>query len=117
MALETFKGASLDGRGTLATYNEAGQILTSVHPRGNLHGVNPAYETTWTYDADGNLLSHTTPGPQTTTYKYDAADDLTQVPAPAGTVTNYSWDEATLTRSTTRGVPALRTPMTPLATS
>jgi RHS repeat-associated protein len=104
LVLETFGGQSLNGRGTLSTYNEAGQITSLVDPRGNLPtGTNTAYETTWTYDADGNLLSHTTPGPQTTTYSYDAAGDLSQVQAPNGTVTSYAWDQAALARSITTG--------------
>jgi RHS repeat-associated protein len=102
--LQTFSGQPLNGRGTLATYDEAGDMITSVDPRGNLAtGVDPTYETTWTYDADGNLLSETTPGPQTTTYMYDTADDLVQVQQPNGTQTSYSWDEADLTRTTTTG--------------
>ena len=83
--LETFGGQSLNGRGTLASYDEAGDMVTSVDPRGNLaSGINTAYETSWSYDADGNLLSETTPGPETTTYSYDAADDLTGVQGPQG---------------------------------
>ena len=102
--LETLGGQSLNGRGTLASYDEAGDMVTSVDPRGNLSsGINTAYETKWSYDADGNLMSETTPGPQTTTYTYDAADDLTEVQGPTGAVTSYSWNESTLTESTVTG--------------
>jgi RHS repeat-associated protein len=102
VVLETPFGQSIDGRGTLASYNEAGKEISSVDPRGNLSsGINPAYETTWSYDADGNLLSQTVPGPQTTTYTYDAASDLTGTTSPGGASTTYSWNEASLTRTTT----------------
>ncbi len=94
-------GRPLNGNGTLMAYDEAGDKTTSVDPRGTTTGPASAYTTTWSYDAAGNLLSTTKPGPQTTTYTYDKAGDQASVTDPTGQKTTYSWDEKTLTRTST----------------
>lgn len=100
--LESSGGASLNGQGPNYTYNEAGEKLVSTDPRGNVSsGLKAAYQTTDTYDADGNLMSTTTPGPQTASTAYDAAEDVSSVTDAAGNTTSYSWDQATRTRTAT----------------
>ncbi|MHA3703392.1 RHS repeat-associated core domain-containing protein [Jatrophihabitans sp. YIM 134969] len=94
------RGTPQNGNGTLATFDEAGNQLTSVDPRGNLATVDPAFRTTWTYDAAGNRTSQALPGKGTTTTAYDAAGTVTSVTDPSGT-TSYAWDEASLTLTTT----------------
>lgn len=104
IVLETAGGRHLDGRGTLDQYNEAGSLISSVDPRGNLAtGINTAFQTTYAYDAVGNLLSKTTPGPQTTTYAYDKAGDPTSSTSPTGSTTTYQWDQSALTDTSTVG--------------
>jgi RHS repeat-associated protein len=88
----------VNGLGPLTQYNEAGQPLVITDARGNTtSGLNSAYQTTYSYDADGNLLSLTRPGAQTTTNSYDAAGTLLQTQLPNGSTTTYSWDEPTAT--------------------
>lgn len=99
--LEDFWGRSLNGNGTLATYDEAGNMLTSVDARGTTDGPAASFTTTWKYDAVGNLLSTTTPGGQTTSYTYDKGNDVTEAVDAAGNVTDYTWNESALTRTTT----------------
>jgi RHS repeat-associated protein len=98
--LQTLKGVSLNGKGTLATFDEAGNRLTSVDPRGNLATVDPAFRSTWSYDQAGNPLSQTQPGPITTSQTYDGAGDLKTTTNAMGTTTN-DWDESTRTLTMT----------------
>jgi RHS repeat-associated protein len=99
--LEDLSGRPLNGKGTLATYDEAGDLLTSTDARGTTTGPAGAYTTTRTYDAAGNLLSTTTPGSQTTSTTYDVAGDISTIVDAAGNTTTYAWNETTLTRTTT----------------
>jgi trimeric autotransporter adhesin len=98
VVLHDLHDQSLNGRGTLATFDEAGNMLTSTDPRGTTIGPASAYTTTRTYDAAGNLLSTTTPGPLTTTTTYDAAGDVSGIVDAGGHATSFAWNEAALTQ-------------------
>lgn len=91
VVLEDLSGHPLNGPGTRATYDEAGDVTSRTDANGN--------RTTYTYDATGNLLTTVAPGPQTTTNTYDSAGDTATVTDPAGNVTAYSWNEQFLTRT------------------
>lgn len=89
---------SLDGLGPVTTFNEAGQVLTQTDARGHtLSGTNAAYTTTYVYDADGNQLSTTTPGPETTSTIYNAAGDPASTTSSTGVTTILTWDQVHLT--------------------
>ncbi|HEV7679379.1 MAG TPA: RHS repeat-associated core domain-containing protein [Candidatus Dormibacteraeota bacterium] len=93
-------GQPLNGKGTLSTYDEAGNLLSSVDPRGTTTGPASAFTTARTYDAAGNVLATTRPGPQTTINTYDAAGDLVGIVDASGHTTSYAWNESALTRVT-----------------
>ncbi|MFD5127027.1 DUF6531 domain-containing protein [Streptomyces olindensis] len=98
------------------TYDGDGRQATTVDPRGNITGADPAqYTTTNSYDAAGNLTTVTDPlggvtrteydaagnvtkrtdaDKRTTTYGYDKLDQLTTVTAPDGAKTAYEYDAA-----------------------
>ncbi len=98
----TLSRVSLNGLGPVSSFNEAGQVLVATDARGHTSsGLNPAYQTVSTYDADGNLLSTTTPGPQTTSTTYDAAGDVTSTTSASGVVTSYTWNGTTNTFTST----------------
>ena len=63
-------------------------------------------ETTYTYDAHGNVASITDPRGQTTSYSYDIVDRLTEVVYPDGTKEHFTYDNNgnLLTRTAGRGV-------------
>ena len=90
---EPVSGTALNGPGTRATYDEAGDVTTRARtPTGTRRPAS-------TYDAAGDLLTTVAPGPQTTTNSYDLAGDATGTTDAAGNTTAYSWDEGTLTRT------------------
>ena len=97
----TPSGASLDGAGPIATYDEAGHRLVSADARGNTAaGITPAYASVNTYDPTGNLLSSSSAG-QTTSTGYSAAGDITSTTDAVGHHTSISWNESTLTSTAT----------------
>jgi RHS repeat-associated protein len=81
------------------TYNSFQEMLTATDPAGNV--------TTNTYDANGNLLSTTTPSldgsnpGSTTTFAYDSKGELITVTDPRGNTTNMGYTPAGLIASTT----------------
>jgi RHS repeat-associated protein len=99
-----------DGAGPLTapittyTYDDGGNRITEVNPRGNAPGGNPgAFTTSYTYDANNRLASETTPKGEKTTYTYDANGYRSSVVEPRGNVqganpddyrTTYTYDAA-----------------------
>ncbi|WP_405388003.1 DUF6531 domain-containing protein [Streptomyces sp. NBC_01102] len=103
------------GNKTTYTYDKVGRPLTSVSPRGNVGGADPAAHTTnYAYDAAGNSTKVTGPtGAFTTTtydsinrplvntdqlghttgYTYDANDNVTKVTDAAGKTTLSVYDK------------------------
>lgn len=89
---------------TTYTYDNVGNRITEVNPRGNVTGGNPsAYTTTYTYDASNRLASVTTPKSEITTYTYDANGNRSTQVDPRGNVqganpadytTSYTYDAA-----------------------
>jgi RHS repeat-associated protein len=81
------------------TYNSFQEVLTATDPLGNV--------TTNVYDANGNLLSTSTPPPSgsgsglTTTFQYNALGELTQVTDPKGNATHLAYTPAGLVASIT----------------
>jgi RHS repeat-associated protein len=63
------------------TYDANGSVLTDTDALGNV--------TSYTYDASGNRLTETTPA-GTTTYTYDSQDRVLTVAAPGGGLTTYT---------------------------
>jgi RHS repeat-associated protein len=104
----TLSGVSLNGLGPWTTFNEGGAKVTETDARGHLSsGINPAYETVNVYDAVGNLLATTAPGPQSTTTTYNGDDTVASTTSAAGVVTDFAWDASDLTESaTTNGATA-----------
>jgi RHS repeat-associated protein len=83
------------GNETTYTYTDAGLLASEVDPRGNCAGCNPAEHTTsYSYDADGRLLSVTDQLGHTTSYSYDAAGNKTSETDANGHTTSYSYDAA-----------------------
>ena len=98
------------------SYNEDSQGTSTVSPRGNVTGGEPAKYTTaierdpqgrplkitdplghatkYAYDADGNLETRTDPNSHTTTYTYDADNEQTKIKESNGTVTETGYDGA-----------------------
>jgi RHS repeat-associated protein len=107
------------GNRATSTYTPIGWLLTTVSPRGNVSGANPAsFTTTYThnnfgqvtetvdplgrkttsqYDPDQNLVASTDANGNTTTYTYDANDEQTGVHRADGTTrqTTY-WPDGTV---------------------
>lgn len=82
-----------DGTGaaeTTATYNDNSSIATSVAPDGNVSGGVPAdYETAYSYSpSDNRLMSFTAPDSQTTSYTYDADGNVLTETDEAGVTTD-----------------------------
>jgi RHS repeat-associated protein len=82
-----------EGDETTYEYDERGNRLTEVSPRGNVEGSKPAeYTTTYEYDKAGNRLSATDPLAHKTTWKYDADGNLEAEKDAKGNTTSYSYD-------------------------
>ena len=60
----------------------------------------------YTYDSNGNLLTHTDPLQRTTRWTYNATGDMTSIEAPGGRVTTMTYDQrGNLLTTTTQGAP------------
>ncbi len=106
-------------------YNEDSQETSTVSPRGNVTGGEPAKYTTsverdaqgrplkitdppghatkYSYDADGNIETRTDANSHTTTYTYDADNEQTKIKEPNGTVIETGYDGAGRITSQTDG--------------
>jgi RHS repeat-associated protein len=88
-----------DSPTTTWTYDQLGNVLTIVSPRGNVSGANAAaYTTTYEYDHLNRRTKQTEPaadatGPEVTTYAYDVAGNLQSITDPRGNQTSYTYDE------------------------
>ncbi len=82
-----------DGAVTSWVYDIENRVASTVDPRGNIGGANPAdFRTTYGYDIAGNRTSVTDPLGRVTTSTFDVADRTDIVTDPAGRVTNYTYD-------------------------
>jgi RHS repeat-associated protein len=81
------------GNKTTYTYDAAGRRASSVDPRGNVPGGNPAtYTTTYGYDAANRLTSVTDPLGHARTTAYDPVGNRTRVTDPNSHATNWAYD-------------------------
>jgi RHS repeat-associated protein len=89
-------------------YDDAGRLSTSVDPRGNVSGGNPSlYQTSYSYDPNGNRVAVTDPLGHVTVWGYDHADRLTSLTDPMSHAIGYGYDAAN--RLTTVTAPDLST--------
>ncbi len=103
---------AVNGPGPLMSYDEAGNLLRTVLPRGRTGtSIDDDYATTSTYDAVGRRLKTTPAGRGTTSTVYDAAGDVVSISKPdAPDPTNFDWDEASRTMTEqTGGATVVRT--------
>ncbi len=98
-----FLDRPLNGKGTLATFDEAGNLLSQTSARGTTIGPAASYTSTWSYNGNGNPTKVTDPQGNVTSYVYSAAGDMISATDPSGATTSYGWDEGTLTRTSTAG--------------
>ena len=91
------------GQSWVYSYNTAGDLTQVAAPK--INGITPT--TTYSYDANGNLLSTTDADGATTTYGYDASGNLLSVEDGAGNTVSYTYnaDNQVLSK-TTYTVPA-----------
>jgi RHS repeat-associated protein len=83
------------GNKTTLFYDSSGRLTSSVDPRGNVTGANPdTFRTTYTYNANDQLLTRTDALSNATTYAYDDAGRQTSVTDPKSHVTSYAYDAA-----------------------
>ncbi|MEV8569074.1 DUF6531 domain-containing protein [Streptomyces sp. NPDC051322] len=82
------------GHTTTWTYDHDGRPTTSVDPRGNVTGTDPAkYATTYSYDAAGNLKKTTDPLGHTETAEYNAQNQQTLATNANSESTKTTYDE------------------------
>ena len=91
-----------NGNGAVSAYDEAGNRVSNVDPRGNMGiALDPAYRTSYLYDAAGNLLKTTDALGRSTSAVFDGAGDVTSTKDRSGAVTPIVWNEAAGTKTTT----------------
>ncbi|MEU9193191.1 FG-GAP-like repeat-containing protein [Streptomyces hundungensis] len=73
------------GNTTEMTYDAAGRMTTRKSPS------SAALTESWTYDATGNIASHTDSRGKTSTYAYDTANRVTSSTDPAGGKVTYTY--------------------------
>ncbi|MER6302340.1 LamG-like jellyroll fold domain-containing protein [Kitasatospora sp. NPDC001539] len=83
-----------NGNETTLAYDANGQKVSETLPvytaPGSSSPVNG--QSTWTYDADGNVLSTTRPGGESVRYTYTQLGDVAQVTSPDGSTTHAVYD-------------------------
>jgi len=91
------------GNTTTYQYNAAGELTAVIAP--TVNGVTPT--TSYTYDANGNLLTSTDANGAVTSYSYDANGNLLSVEDGAGNTVSYTYNAGDQVLSqTTYTVPA-----------
>jgi RHS repeat-associated protein len=93
-----------DGFTTVYDYNSAGQVIEQGSDI-NVATGNPLINTTFAYDARGNLISVTDPDIHTTTYTYDLLGRQLTVTDAVSNTTQMTYDDLglLLARTTARG--------------
>jgi RHS repeat-associated protein len=85
---------SASGGKATFTYTSAGNLATSVDPRGNVSGATAAnFTTTYAYTAAGRLSSVTNPAGGKETFGYNAMGFPGTVTDPAALVTKYGYND------------------------
>ncbi|HEU5478041.1 MAG TPA: RHS repeat-associated core domain-containing protein [Gaiellaceae bacterium] len=109
------------GEKTTFAYDSTGRLTSSVEPRGNQTGVNPAdYTTTYGYDNADHLTSVTSPDPDGSgplqplvrQWAYDPAGNLESTTDPRGYSTLYGYDTANRLTSVSAPDPGSGRPVT-----
>ncbi|WP_426270378.1 LysM peptidoglycan-binding domain-containing protein [Dyella kyungheensis] len=91
------------GNATQYQYNASGELTAVIAPA--INGSSPT--STYTYDANGNLLTSTDPDANVTSYSYDANGNLLSVEDGAGNTVSYTYDANNqVTSQTTYTAPA-----------
>jgi RHS repeat-associated protein len=92
VVIQDLAGKTLNGPGTLFTYDEAGNRIETTDPLG--------HKTAWSYDETGHQTAMTPALGNPTTYAFDHAGTLASTTGPDTHTTSWSWDEAAGTRTT-----------------
>ncbi len=81
------------GAKTTFFYDGNGNLVRQVEPRGNVLGADPDdYDTLFTFDAAGRMLTETDPLGHTTTHVYDNVGNEVSVTDPRGKTTTSTYD-------------------------